>query len=813
MDRTRPFSITALLVIVGMGLAMFLPVAMAVSVSASTTATESGVPASGSCLTPSSRVPGGSTADPGGHLMYGDRSGNGTRNMNLVPSITEYPVPTPASAAECVRPGPDGKIWFAEADANQIAKITTSGTITEYPVPTAAGKPWDVAAGPDGRVWFTEVDGNKIGRSTTSGSITEFTIPTSGSRPWFIVAGPDGNLWFTEVAGNNIGKITTSGSITEYPVPTSSSQPDAITMGPDGNLWFGEFSGNKIGKINPSSGHITEYTVPTSNSEPGGIIAGPDGNLWFTELNASKIGMINPTSGQITEYPIPTASSQPNEIVSGPDGNVWFTEFATNIIGKINPWGGSFTEYTVPTPNSGPNSITLGPDDALWFTELTANQIGRARITNASSFYFAEGTTRPNFDEYLCIGNPNNIVDADANVTYIFTDGTTKNTSYHVPHNSRYTVKVNDEVGADKDVSIRVLSDTANLIAERPMYFNYKGMWTGGSDAVGASPNTRWYFAEGNTLSEFDQYVTVLNPGSTTTGLTFHFMVEGSGEENVHGSVGPHSRATFKTKDQIGEGKNASLYLQSDQPVVAERPMYFNYQGLASNNWNGGHDAMGTNSPARDWYFAEGTTRNNDIDGAFEQWLCLQNPGKSPIKVNATYQLAPGQGGPISKTYTVPGQQRLTVSVNREIGTNMDDSVHLNSTSDFIAERPMYFNFHNVWTGGHDVLGANSTARTWFFAEGTTRADFDEWLCLQNPGNSDAHTAITYYSATGAPVTKSWTVQANTRLTVSARGDVGPDLDISAKVASDQPIIVERPIYFNYIGVWTGGHDVVGFAP
>jgi hypothetical protein len=24
---------------------------------------------------------------------------------------------------------------------------------------------------------------------------------------------------------------------------------------------------------------------------------------------------------------------------------------------------------------------------------------------------------------------------------------------------------------------------------------------------------------------------------------------------------------------------------------------------------------------------------------------------------------------------------------------------------------------------------------------------------------------------------------------------------------------VERPMYFDYGGVWTGGHDVVGFAP
>jgi len=247
---------------------------------------------------------------------------------------------------------------------------------------------------------------------------------------------------------------------------------------------------------------------------------------------------------------------------------------------------------------------------------------------------------------------------------------------------------------------------------------------------------------------------------------------------------------------------------------VAERPMYFNYLGLAQNNWTGGHDVVGTNSPNTNWYFAEGTTRKNSVDGAFEQWLCLQNPGTKPLTVTATYQLAVGQGNPVSKTYTVPAQQRRTVSVNGEIGQDKDCSVYLHSTSNFIAERPMYFSYHAyAWTGGHDVLGVNSTATTWFFAEGTTRANFEEWLCLQNPGNSDAHTTITYYPASGQAINKSWTVKANTRLTVSANTDVGANQDISAKVSSDKPIIVERPMYFVFQGVWTGGHDVVGFVP
>ena len=564
-----------------------------------------------------------------------------------------------------------------------------------------------------------------------------------------------------------------------------------------------------------------------SPSEPVTIHAAPDPGFHFINWteNGTKI------------------STDPNYSFTATSDRTITGNFAINTYTVTASVSGDHGNVTPPTQtvNYGSNAtVTITPDTDYHVETITDNGVQETftnqyvinNVTadhnvvvtfgiNISAFYFAEGTTRDNFAEYLCIGNPNGS-DTSANVTYMFSDGTTKDVKYTLPAKSRYTVNVNDAVGPDKDVSIRILSSAPNLVAERPMYFNYKGVWTGGSDALGAiapTPNLKWYFAEGNTLPEFDQYVTVLNPGDVSANLTFHYMVEGQGEKTATGTVGAHSRATFKTKDQIGAGLNDSLYLESDQLVVAERPMYFNYQGLAGNNWTGGSDAAGTNSPNTDWYFAEGTTRDNSIDGAFEQWLCLQNPSASPIAVNATYQLAAGQGGPVSKSYTIPAQQRLTVSVNREIGADKDCSVHLHSSSGFIAERPMYFSYHPyAWTGGHDVLGANGTAKTWFFAEGTTRQNgtdgtFDEWLCLQNPSKDEAHVVITYYLASGQTINKNWTVNANTRLTVSANSDVGADQDISAKITSDQPIIAERPMYFNYHNVWTGGHDVVGFVP
>jgi streptogramin lyase len=761
MKRSKPTSTTALLVIVAIGIAMLTP-----------------------------------------FLSAG--------KANAAPTINEYDIPTSGTSPWDITNGPDGGVWFTksggslEESIGVVGRVTASGSFTEYRVPGSESDPSSITTGPDGRIWVTDYGQGRgsVYKLTTTGSFTGYEV---NSTPCGITAGPDGNLWFAEHETGRIDKISTSGAVTSYPLPDKKSYPTEVVTGPDGNLWFVEEEGDKIGKVT-TSGSFTEYTIPTHDCSPSGITAGPDGNLWFTEAAGNKIGRIT-TSGSCTEYPIPTSNSSPAGITAGSDGNLWFTERSGNKIGKITT-SGKITEYAIPTFGSQPVNITSGPDGNLWFTEWEGNKIGQLVINPPvppasqwkSAFYFAEGYTGANFQEYACLENPNASV-ADAWITCMFSDGTTKTQYYSLAPSSRLTVDINQLAGANRELSLRIVSTSAAIVAERPMYFNYNGTWTGGSDAIGArSPSSNWYFAEGNTLSNFDQYVTVLNPGNATAKLTFHYMVEGQGEKVTTGSVEAHSRATFKTRDQIGSNLNASLYLSSSQSVVAERPMYFDY-----NTWTGGHDVVGANSPANAWYFAEGTTRDN-----FNEWLCLQNPGKSKITVKARYQLGSGQGKPISKTYTVPAKQRLTVLVNSEIGGNKDNSVQLTSDSLFIAERPMYFDY-NGWTGGHDVLGANSPATTWSFAEGTTRDNFNEWLCLQNPGGNDAHAVITYYTTSGQAIKKTRTVEANSRLTVNVNESAGANLDISAKVTSDRPIIVERPMYFNYNG-WTGGHDVVGLT-
>jgi hypothetical protein len=112
------------------------------------------------------------------------------------------------------------------------------------------------------------------------------------------------------------------------------------------------------------------------------------------------------------------------------------------------------------------------------------------------------------------------------------------------------------------------------------------------------------------------------------------------------------------------------------------------------------------------------------------------------------------------------------------------------------------------------VIGADELMEECVFAEGYTGPGFQEWLCLQNPGDEESLVEITYLTADLSPVVKTKGVPAKSRTTLYINEDAGSDRQISCivKVLSGSTVVVERPMYFDFNG-WGGGHDVVGFRP
>ena len=238
------------------------------------------------------------------------------------------------------------------------------------------------------------------------------------------------------------------------------------------------------------------------------------------------------------------------------------------------------------------------------------------------------------------------------------------------------------------------------------MYFDYKGMWTGGSDVVGSTaPNAVFNFAEGTCRPGFEPYFCIEDTTSTDSPVKITYM-KGDGTTAVQTFTVPaNSRYTVSVKDQLGVGNDAahdfSARVESlnQTPLVVERPMYFDYKGM----WDGGHDVVGASYPGTAFDFAEGTCRPG-----FDAYITMQNPGPRAAKVKVVYMT--GDGKTKTQVMMIAANSRSTVHPADVLGTG-DDAAHdfsakvvcINGQT-IVTERPMYFDF-NGWTGGSCVVG------------------------------------------------------------------------------------------------------------
>jgi hypothetical protein len=421
-----------------------------------------------------------------------------------------------------------------------------------------------------------------------------------------------------------------------------------------------------------------------------------------------------------------------------------------------------------------------------------------------NNYYFAEGCTREGFDEWLCLQNAGGEA-VEVTATYMIFGGAPVEKKYSLDPTSRKSINVNQEVGPGRDVAVKLESEN-EFYAERPMYFNYKQAvpgfgWTGGHCAKGVTaPGTDWYFAEGTTRAGFEEWICIQNPNDAKVEATVDYIFAGAYTQQKKYPIDENSRVSVFVNGDVGPDQDLSVHVHCDQPIVAERPMYFDYHG----KWTGGSDVAGTDLPKTKWYFAEGTTRNG-----FEEYLAVQNPNGEDATL--TVRFLKTDGTEVTGSEKVSANSRWTLNTNEKLGAGVDSSIVVESTLPVVAERPMYFSYGPGWTGGHDVIGSPVTKHTWFFAEGCTLDNFDEYICVGNPGDAPGVVTLEFMLGTGKTVEKEVEVGAKTRATVKVADLVGRGQDVSTKVTSTVPVIAERPMYFNYNWAWTGGHDVVGF--
>lgn len=404
----------------------------------------------------------------------------------------------------------------------------------------------------------------------------------------------------------------------------------------------------------------------------------------------------------------------------------------------------------------------------------------------SKDWYFAEGYTAPNFNEFICMMNPLSTT-ATVQATYMKPDGSVAAASYSVPAFSRSTINLKDVPGLQStEVSVRLSSDI-DISAERSQYFwEYKGK-DGGTDSAGVSlPGKTWYLAEGYTGGDFDEYVLMQNPGPMPASVHIEFMTPDGSTVDRYYNMNPTSRMSVHVDDMPELSQtDVSCKITSDQDIVVERSQYFNYYGRED-----GNASAAVKAPGKTWYLAEGYT-----GGEFDEYVLIQNPNELACTATVTFMCTDGFN--LVKSYNLLPKSRFTIHVDdipelasRELSTKVVAS------RDVIVERAEYFVSYGR-TGGSDAPGVQAPANYWYLAEGFTGGDFDTFVLIMNPNSTAVNVDVNYLLPGGGIKAANYNIGPNSRYTIHVDSIEGlTNTEFSTALTGSKPVICERAMYF-----------------
>ena len=294
-----------------------------------------------------------------------------------------------------------------------------------------------------------------------------------------------------------------------------------------------------------------------------------------------------------------------------------------------------------------------------------------------------------------------------------------------------------------------------------------------------------WFLAEGCTAPPYHTWVLLMNPNSSPAKVTVTFMKEDGGTVVKQYQVAPASRFSIFANELVANAA-FSTKVESDVPIFVERAMYFGHDG---------HDSVGINAPSRTWYMPEGFS-----GPGVDTWILLMNPNK--VGTTSTVTFMKEDGSTVVRTYDLAPTSRLNIWAD-QIVPDCAFSTVVKSALPIVAERAMYF---DEGRGGHGSVGVPYTSKKWYLAEGYT--GHGSWLLLMNPNPVMASVTLTFMKENGDPVQRTYTLKPTSRLNVYVNAIVS-NAAFSTKVEADQPIVVERAMY------WQGsrsGHSSMGVS-
>ncbi len=324
--------------------------------------------------------------------------------------------------------------------------------------------------------------------------------------------------------------------------------------------------------------------------------------------------------------------------------------------------------------------------------------------------YFAEGYTAKNFNTWLLFANPED-KEAQVEVSYLREGDSPIVANYTIAPSSRYTILVNGVPGLKPgNVGIKYRSTNGvKITAERSMYFDYHGKKGGHCSPAITRTSQDLYLAEGYTGGDFDTWILLANPNQQAAEVQVNYLVQGGQNVTETKTVPAMSRLTINARDKInGQSFGVSIHSMNGVGIVAERSMYFNYNGM-----DDGHCSAAVDRPSQTLYMAEGYT-----GGRFDTWILLANPNQEGATAHLTF--AKEDGSEVKLDVNIAGQSRFSLKANSIKGLEGTAfSTRVDSDRPLLAERSMYFYF-NDWSGGTNCPAVEGPTQYRFFAEGYT---------------------------------------------------------------------------------------------
>ena len=466
-----------------------------------------------------------------------------------------------------------------------------------------------------------------------------------------------------------------------------------------------------------------------------------------------------------------------------------------------------------PNSSTGANGAAGDPDgDSV----NNADEIAAGthpRGFDAFTRQLAEGASSAFFETSISLMN-NSSQPANVVLRFLKDTATTVTWPVTIAPRRRLTINPGQLASVSNSSFATIVESDHEVVVERTMKWDRSNYGAHTEKAI-LGPASNWFFAEGSQ-GFFLTYVLLTNPSTSQNRASIRFLRETGGPIVQEFTLAPLSRRTIDC-GAIAALVNTSFGIEVtflDAPGAAERAMYF---GLPPDRlFKAGHESAGVTAPSTEWFLAEGATGL-----FFETFVLIANPNSGVADVTLTYVTE--TGAVVTRNKTVPANARITVNIEAEGSPALDNAAvatRVVSNIPVVVERAQYWPFAPpLWFEAHNAFGVTAAGTRWGFAEGQIGRfeSANSFILLANNTNTAATVTVDFIREVEVPVTKTFTVPANSRLSVAVGpGTVVPELNherFGAVVNSTVPIAVERALYWDANSeFWSAGTDATGTA-